>query len=75
MVGLGGLDEAVEGGAGGGAAGAAGEQPVLAAQNEWTDRPFNGVGVWGELRRVQVADELGPLLEGIAGRLAERRLL
>jgi YD repeat-containing protein len=73
-VGLGGLDHAVEVGAGVGAAGGVGEEPVLAPDDEGADGVLDEVGVEWDAAVVEDADELRPLVVEVGERLAGERL-
>jgi len=60
-VGLGGLDEGVEIGAGGGSFRGIGKQPIGSAGDEGPDGALGGIIVDGNAAVVEVGDEAGPL--------------
>lgn len=72
-VGLGRLDDAVEGGRGVGAVGGIGEEPIASPDDEGADGPFAGVVVDRQASIGEVADEPGPLGVQIGERLAVQR--
>ena len=70
-IGLGGLDEGIEIGAGLGAMDGIGEEPVFSADDEGADGLFGEVIVERPGAIVEEADELGPLAVEVSEGLAE----
>ena len=70
-IGLGGLHQAVEVGAGLDPFYAVAEQPVLAAHHKGTDRVFGQVVVDGDSPVVQITDQPGPFVLQVVERLAD----
>src|SRR5258708_29251539 len=71
---LGGLGQRVDGGGGLAAHVAAGEQPILAAESDGTDRPLSGIVVDFDAAVVAIAGELLPAADGIADSAGELAL-
>ena len=72
VIGLGGLDQAINQGAGLGALGRACEQPVLAAKDKGPDSVFRPVVVRGDDGVLEVNQQTAPLIEGVEDRLAQQ---
>ena len=74
VVGPGGLDQAIEQGAGLDAPGRAGKQPVLAAKHKGEDGVFRHVVVRCDHGLVELDEQPHPLVEGIAYCISEQPL-
>ena len=68
---LGGLDQAVDNGAGSCAFGSVREQPVLSTDDEWLDCSFGAVIVDFETAVQEERIELGPLIQAVAHRFSQ----
>ena len=74
VIGLGGLYQAVEQGAGLGPLGCSLEQPVLATEDKGADGVFRHVVVRCHDGSLEIDQQSLPLIEGIADRLAKQPL-